>query len=77
MGPKKQPAQKIVLIAWNKSVEEKELTVLRKSLADLNYRVDVVYELSQLDQQLCEYEEKGESPQEIVSSTWSMVSSSA
>ena len=67
MGPKKQSAQKIVLIAWNKSVEEKELTVLRKSLADLNYRVDVVYELSQLDQQLCEYEEKDESPQEIVS----------
>ena len=56
MGPEKKSAQKIALIAWNKSVEEKELTVLRKSLSDLNYRVDVVYELSQLDQQLCEYE---------------------
>ncbi|MGB1397075.1 MAG: hypothetical protein ACPG7R_04465, partial [Planctomycetota bacterium] len=67
MGPEKISAQKIALIAWNKSVEEKELTVLRKSLADLNYRVDVVYELSQLDQQLCEYEKNGESPLEIVS----------
>lgn len=67
VGPEKKSAQKIALIAWNKSVEEKELTVLRKSLSDLNYRVDVVYELSQLDQQLCEYEKNGESPQEIVS----------
>ena len=63
VGPEKKSAQKIALIAWNKSVEEKELTVLRKSLSDLNYRVDVVYELSQLDQQLCEYEKNGESPQ--------------
>ena len=67
VDPQKESVQKIVLIAWNKSVEKQELEDLCKELKDQNYRVDVVDELSKLDKQLLEYEKKDETPAEVVS----------
>ena len=66
MDPQKISAQRIALIAWNKSTEKNELDLLRKALVNRRYRVDVVHELSQLDKQLREYEQAGEVPVEVI-----------
>ncbi|MAJ29582.1 MAG: hypothetical protein CMJ92_09290 [Planctomycetes bacterium] len=67
MDLRKKSTTKCILIAWNESTSVQELSTLKEALVRDGYRVDVVYEVSQLQKQLDEYGIQGETPTAFIS----------
>ena len=67
MDLQKNSTSKILLIAWNESSSVLELSTLKDALMREGYRIDVVYEVSQLQKQLDKYGHLEETPTAFIS----------